>query len=214
MLLHSHCLPETIHPLNISPFIGHSLTEHHSPSHSTSDFVQSQCKLVHDMRNEHLSLAVIGLVYKAHPDDCRQCATKVGHVQVVHDEGGRVWLMLRSGSRNIGNITAQNYDKIAQAQLTQQNIKVPGGLNYLEIDSRPGQEYLQVTLLEFVILFLLHVSFVLVFFVHLWLCYPISVVKSIAIMRRDVTLEGHKVDQFGPCSGKPPHGHTTYTHAA
>ncbi len=66
--------------------------------------------------------------------------------------------MLHSGSRNIGNITAQNYDKIAQAQLTQQNIKVPGGLNYLEIDSKPGQEYLQVTLLDGFILFLFHVS--------------------------------------------------------
>lgn len=64
--------------------------------------------------------------------------------------------MLHSGSRNIGNITAQNYDKIAQAQLTQQNIKVPGGLNYLEIDSKPGQEYLQVTLLDGFILFLFH----------------------------------------------------------
>ncbi len=53
--------------------------------------------------------------------------------------------MLHSGSRNIGNITAQNYDKIAQAQLVQQNIKVPGGLNYLEIDSEHGQQYLQVT---------------------------------------------------------------------
>ena len=65
-------------------------------------------------------------------------------MQVVHDETGRVWLMLHSGSRNIGNITAQNYDKIAQTQLAQQNIKVPGGLNYLEIDSAPGQKYLQV----------------------------------------------------------------------
>ena len=66
------------------------------------------------------------------------------HMQVVHDETGRVWLMLHSGSRNIGNIAAQNYDKIAQTQLAQQNIKVPGGLNYLEIDSTPGQQYLQV----------------------------------------------------------------------
>ena len=87
------------------------------------------------------------------------------HVQVVHDESGRVWLMLHSGSRNIGNITAQNYDKIAQAQLTQQNIKVPGGLNYLEIDSKPGQEYLQVTWLEAFILFLFHgsICFVVLF---------------------------------------------------
>lgn len=66
------------------------------------------------------------------------------HVQVLHDETGRVWLMLHSGSRNIGNITAQNYDKIAQGQLAEQGITVPGGLNYLKIDSTAGQQYLQV----------------------------------------------------------------------
>ena len=72
-------------------------------------------------------------------DACCAC------IQVLHDEDGKVWLMLHSGSRNIGNITAQNYDKIAQAQLDKQGIKVPGGLNYLAIDSKPGQEYLQVS---------------------------------------------------------------------
>ena len=54
--------------------------------------------------------------------------------------------MLHSGSRNIGNITAQNYDKIAQKELTAEGIQVPGGLNYLKIDSQPGQDYLQVSL--------------------------------------------------------------------
>jgi len=90
---------------------------------------------------------------------------------VVHDENGRVWLMLHSGSRNIGNITAQNYDKIAQAQLTQQNIKVPGGLNYLEIDSKPGQEYLQVTLLRFLTFFVSCFHSSLVFFSRLCFCH-------------------------------------------
>ena len=65
-------------------------------------------------------------------------------MQVLHDEAGRMWLMLHSGSRNIGNVTAQYYDKIAQEQLARQNIKVPGGLNYLEIESEHGQAYLQV----------------------------------------------------------------------
>lgn len=70
-------------------------------------------------------------------------------VQVLHDETGRMWLMLHSGSRNIGNVTAQYYDKIAQEQLAQQGIKVPGGLNYLEIASEHGQGYLQVRFLTF-----------------------------------------------------------------
>lgn len=88
------------------------------------------------------------------------------YLQVVHDETGRVWLMLHSGSRNIGNITAQNYDKIAQTQLAQQNIKVPGGLNYLEIDSTPGQQYLQV-LTHHHLVFNIQYSTIIVFRRHL-----------------------------------------------
>ena len=42
-----------------------------------------------------------------------------------------------------GNQTAQHHDKVARAWLKKQNIEVPGGLNYLEIDSAAGQEYLQ-----------------------------------------------------------------------
>jgi RNA-splicing ligase RtcB len=141
---------------------------HHLPSYDNSDCGQIKCKLLHDMGNKDCTYA--GGTGRLCPKQMqpsarhvqqRQCGTdnvqqrqcEIGHVQVVHDESGRVWLMLHSGSRNIGNITAQNYDKIAQAQLTQQNIKVPGGLNYLEIDSKPGQEYLQVTLLEDFLLF-------------------------------------------------------------
>ena len=46
-----------------------------------------------------------------------------------------------------GNQTAQHHDKVARAWLKQQNIEVPGGLNYLEIDSAAGQEYLQARFL-------------------------------------------------------------------
>lgn len=31
-------------------------------------------------------------------------------IELLHDEGDDIWLMLHSGSRNIGNITAQYYD--------------------------------------------------------------------------------------------------------
>ena len=40
----------------------------------------------------------------------RGVAVPAGGTQVLHDEGGRVWIMLHSGSRNIGNVTAQYYD--------------------------------------------------------------------------------------------------------
>lgn len=63
-------------------------------------------------------------------------------LELVYDETGRVWVMLHSGSRNIGNITAQLYDGKAAQELEQQGITVPGGLNYLEIDSTDGRAYL------------------------------------------------------------------------
>merc|ERR1711953_1562836 len=59
-------------------------------------------------------------------------------VELVYDEEGRVWMMLHSGSRNIGNVTAQHYDGVAARQC--------GGskeaLAYLKIKSKEGQEYL------------------------------------------------------------------------
>jgi len=59
-------------------------------------------------------------------------------VELVYDEADRVWMMLHSGSRNIGNVTAQHYDEVAAKQC--------GGrreaLAYLEIKSKAGQEYL------------------------------------------------------------------------
>ncbi len=70
-------------------------------------------------------------------------------LQLVHDETGRVWIMLHSGSRNIGNTTAQHYDKLAKVLLRGGGIKSSAGdLNYLEVDSEEGQAYLRVILLS------------------------------------------------------------------
>lgn len=67
-----------------------------------------------------------------------------GVVQVVYDETGRVWVMLHSGSRNIGNVTATHYDRLAKAQLKRRRLASPGGLNFFHIESEEGQQYLQV----------------------------------------------------------------------
>ncbi|CAE8717294.1 unnamed protein product [Polarella glacialis] len=59
-------------------------------------------------------------------------------VELVYDEEDRVWMMLHSGSRNIGNVTAQHYDEVAAKQ--------SGGrkeaLAFLRIKSKEGQHYL------------------------------------------------------------------------
>jgi len=59
-------------------------------------------------------------------------------VELVHDEEENVWMMLHSGSRNIGNVTAQHYDGVAARQCGGQR----ESLAYLQIASKEGQAYL------------------------------------------------------------------------
>lgn len=64
-------------------------------------------------------------------------------IEVVHDEGGGVWLMLHSGSRYAGKTTADHYNQLALAQMTKTGVKdYPKDLFYLRIDTPEGQDYL------------------------------------------------------------------------
>lgn len=64
-------------------------------------------------------------------------------IELVYAEGDeRVWCMLHSGSRNIGNTTAEYYDKLAGTAGTELR-GVSGSLNYLDVNSKEGQGYLQ-----------------------------------------------------------------------
>lgn len=67
-------------------------------------------------------------------------------LEVVHEEKeGQVWIMLHSGSRNIGNRVATHYDRVAKTRLEKQNVNVKQlkGLNYMPIESNEGQDYLK-----------------------------------------------------------------------
>ncbi len=72
------------------------------------------------------------------------CVKACRPMQLVYDGTGRVWIMLHSGSRGIGNRTALHYDKLAEELLTRRDIKVPSKLHYMEVESEEGQAYLQV----------------------------------------------------------------------
>lgn len=64
-------------------------------------------------------------------------------IEVVYSEGDeQVWCMLHSGSRHVGNSTAEHYDRIAGEQGSFLR-GVSGSLNYLEIASTAGQDYLK-----------------------------------------------------------------------
>ena len=54
-----------------------------------------------------------------------------------------VWILLHSGSRNIGNTSAAHHDIVAREILNRQGIRVPPGLNYMRIYTQEGQDYLR-----------------------------------------------------------------------
>jgi tRNA-splicing ligase RtcB (3'-phosphate/5'-hydroxy nucleic acid ligase) len=67
-------------------------------------------------------------------------------IEVVYcDKSEQVWCMLHSGSRNIGNRVATHYDDVARNLLNKQGVNTIrlNGMNYMEIDSQEGQDYLR-----------------------------------------------------------------------
>ena len=64
-------------------------------------------------------------------------------LELVYDELDRVWIFLHSGSRRIGNTTASHHNEVARDYMIRHGLPRPNSdLNFLHIDSREGQEYL------------------------------------------------------------------------
>ena len=59
-------------------------------------------------------------------------------IELQKDDSGFVWIMIHSGSRNIGNKIATTYIKAAKALKN-----APEDLEYFEVDSPMGQDYLK-----------------------------------------------------------------------
>ena len=64
-------------------------------------------------------------------------------IEIQQDPEGTIWLMLHSGSRNLGKQIADHYDKLARQELSNRNISFPPGLAWLKFDSHSGKEYFQ-----------------------------------------------------------------------
>eukprot|EP00977_Amphora_coffeiformis_P005935 scaffold1267_cov171-Amphora_coffeaeformis.AAC.11 len=67
-------------------------------------------------------------------------------LEIVYEEVEKqVWVMLHSGSRNIGNRVASYYDQVARDSLERQGVstKALQGLNYMHIDSEECRDYLR-----------------------------------------------------------------------
>jgi len=64
-------------------------------------------------------------------------------VEISAESDGTVWIMLHSGSRNIGKMIAETFVKKAQAKMDEWHTTVPHkDLSYLPISSTEGAEYI------------------------------------------------------------------------
>lgn len=65
-------------------------------------------------------------------------------IELQADPDGMVWVMVHTGSRNVGKQVADHFDRVARGLNRETHSLVPPerGLAHLDIDSREGQEYL------------------------------------------------------------------------
>lgn len=64
-------------------------------------------------------------------------------IELQYDHCDRVWLMLHSGSRNLGKQVADHYDKAARRIRSQAKDQFPPGLAWLELGSPEGENYFE-----------------------------------------------------------------------
>ena len=66
-------------------------------------------------------------------------------IEIQQDKDGFIWLMIHSGSRNIGKQVADHYNKLASRLNEEWNSRVPRSwqLAYLPVDQEEGQKYIR-----------------------------------------------------------------------
>ena len=66
-------------------------------------------------------------------------------IEIQQDADGFIWLMIHSGSRNIGKQVADHYNKLASRLNEEWNSRVPRSwqLAYLPVDQEEGQKYIR-----------------------------------------------------------------------
>jgi len=80
-----------------------------------------------------------------HEQLIRQAGTLGGgnhFLEAQRDEDGNIWIMVHSGSRNVGLRLAGLYDKAARELNAKWKSEVPQSLNWLPFDSAEGRDYL------------------------------------------------------------------------
>lgn len=95
---------------------------------------------------------MVGLVYEIVSQQWKSALTQLGtlgggnhFIEIQKGSDGYIWIMLHSGSRNLGYKVARHYNEIAISQNEKWYSQVPKNheLAFLPIDSREGQDYLR-----------------------------------------------------------------------
>ncbi|MFO7761795.1 MAG: RtcB family protein [Thermodesulfobacteriota bacterium] len=97
---------------------------------------------------EGFSLSHLPVVEQEYENARTQIGTLGGgnhFIEIQRGSDNYIWIMIHSGSRNLGFRVAHYYNKLAAKLNTEWNSEIPGNwqLAYLPIDSDPGRCYLQ-----------------------------------------------------------------------
>ncbi len=82
--------------------------------------------------------------------DAERIASQVGtlgsgnhFLELQRDEAGRLWVMLHSGSRNMGQQVVRWYHALAREKNERERARTPAELAWLPVDSPEGRDYLE-----------------------------------------------------------------------
>ena len=106
---------------------------------------KSQYKDVHQYGNKQIIEAIRGHSPLTDKNIFAQLGTLGGgnhFIELQTDQEGFIWVMIHSGSRNIGHTIADFHIKVAKKLMAMYRIDVPKDLDYLPDGSPEGREYI------------------------------------------------------------------------
>jgi tRNA-splicing ligase RtcB len=154
---------ETIIPYAVGMDIGCGMRAARTPYH-TEDFPSERLKNVlgqiraaipqgfdwHKQAQKGEILEKIPLHLPLYQQEERRIRRQLGtlgggnhFIEIQKDEQNRIWVMIHSGSRNIGKQTAEHFHKKAKEVSRKQKVTLPTGeLSFLPTETADGQDYL------------------------------------------------------------------------
>lgn len=94
-----------------------------------------------------LDIDSLPIVSREHQKALRQVGTLGGgnhFIDLLKDQNGNLWIMIHSGSRNLGHTVAEYYNRVAIEKRSTYKSQIPSNweLDYLLVESDKGQNYI------------------------------------------------------------------------